>query len=167
LCASCYTALSKDSLPKFALNNHMYRGELPEYLKDITWVEEMACSLFRTTAHVARIFGSSSATDPLQMRGNTCAHPMHIFKNATSLPWAPSDLNDFISIVFVGPRKLRQEELRKLTPYVVRKAKIKALLAHLCVHDILYAGLPPPDQTVLDMYPDDDLLPGLADSIVY
>ena len=131
------------------------------------WVEEMACSLYRTTAHIARIFGSSSETDPLQMRGNICAHPMNLFKNATTLPWAPSDLNDLISVVFVGPRKLRPEELCKLTPYVVRKPKIAALLSFLCTHDILYAGLPPVSENVLDLYPDDGILPGLGESIVY
>ncbi|KAE9398094.1 hypothetical protein BT96DRAFT_777026, partial [Gymnopus androsaceus JB14] len=168
LCASCHTALSQGKMPRLALNNYMYRGELPEYLRDITWVEEMACSLYRTTAHVARIFGSSSSeTDPLQMRGNICAHPMNLFKNATTLPWAPSDLNDLISVVFVGPRKLRPEELRKLTPYVVRKPKIAALLSFLCTHDILYAGLPPVSENVLDLYPDDGILPGLGESIVY
>ncbi|KAE9391589.1 hypothetical protein BT96DRAFT_749375, partial [Gymnopus androsaceus JB14] len=167
LCCSCYTALSKEKMPRWALNNHMYRGELPEYLHDITWIEEMACSLYRTTAHVARIFGSSSETDPLQMRGNTCAHPMNLFKNATTLPWAPSDLNDLISIVFVGPRKLKPEELRKLTPYVVRKPKISALLKFLCTHNRLYVGLPAIDENTLDLYPENDILPGLAAGIVY
>ncbi|KAE9384567.1 hypothetical protein BT96DRAFT_841991, partial [Gymnopus androsaceus JB14] len=104
-----------------ALNNHMYRGELPPDLQDITWVEEVVCSLYCTTAHVARIFGSSSDSEPFQMCGNTCAHSMNLFKNAIMLPWAPSDLNDIITIVFIGPRKLRREELSKLTP---RKTEI-------------------------------------------
>ncbi|KAE9395281.1 hypothetical protein BT96DRAFT_761643, partial [Gymnopus androsaceus JB14] len=150
-----------------ALNNHMYRGELPADSKDITWVEEMACSLYHTTAHIARIFGSSSETNPLQMRGNTCAHPMNLFRNAASLPWTPSDLNDLINIVFVGPRKLNHKQMKKLTPYVVRKPKIAALLCFLCAHDRLYAGLPAIDQSALDLYPECNILPGLEDSIVY
>lgn len=119
----------------------MYRGELPPDLQDITWIEEMACSLYRTTAHIARIFGSTSDSDPFQLRGNTCAHPMNLFHNATSLPWAPADLNDLISIIFVGSRRLRKEELTKLTPYLVRKQKIIALLQYLCAHNSLYCIL--------------------------
>ncbi|KAE9392940.1 hypothetical protein BT96DRAFT_829941, partial [Gymnopus androsaceus JB14] len=93
-----------------ALNNNLYRGKLPLDLQDITWAEEMACALYPTTAHVARIYGSSSETDPLQLWGNTCAHPMNLFANATTLLWSPSDLNNLITIVFVGPRKLRRED---------------------------------------------------------
>lgn len=167
LCSSCYAALSKHNMPRLALNNNLYRGELPSYLQDITWVEEMACALYRTTAHVARIYGSSSDTDPLQLRGNTCAHPMNIFSNATTLPWSPTDLNDLITIIFIGPRKLRKEDWAKLTPYFVRKAKIVALLEFLRAHNKLYMNLPPLDMGILDLYPDNDLLPGLEERIIY
>ncbi|KAE9400121.1 hypothetical protein BT96DRAFT_746953, partial [Gymnopus androsaceus JB14] len=167
LCIQCYGPLCKNTMPRLALNNNMYRGELPPDLQDITWIEEMACALYRTTAHVARIYGSSAETDPLQLKGNTCAHPMNIFHNATTLPWAPTDLNNLITIVFVGPRKLRREDLHKLTPYVVRKPKIAALLNYLRAHDKLYAGLPPLDQNILDLYPEDGVLPGLEDRIIY
>ncbi|KAE9390703.1 hypothetical protein BT96DRAFT_833082, partial [Gymnopus androsaceus JB14] len=152
-CSMCYTALSKNEMPWLALNNHMYCGELPPDLQDITWVEEMACSLYCTTAHVARIFGSSSDSEPFQMCGNTCAHPMNLFKNATTLPWAPTStmLSALYSLV---PVNCGAKELSKLTPYVVRKPKIVALLTFLHAHNLLYAGLPPLDQCVLDMYPD-------------
>lgn len=127
----------------------------------------MACALYRTTAHVARLFGTSSEMEPLQIRGNTCAHPMDFVSNAKSLPWAPADLNNMISIVFIGPHKLREEDLKKLSPYIVQKPKIIGLLNHLRSHDILYANVPRPDQSVLDMYPDNGILPGLEEHIIY
>ncbi|KAE9389473.1 hypothetical protein BT96DRAFT_758331, partial [Gymnopus androsaceus JB14] len=167
LCVQCYGALSKNNMPRLALNNNLYRSELPLDLKDITWVEEMACTLYRTTAHVARIYGSSSETDPLQMQGNTCTHPMNLFANATTLPWSPSDLNDLITVVFISLRKLCREDWNELTPYIVCKPKIVALLNFLRTHDKLYAGLPAPDQHVLDFYPDNGLLPGLEERIIY
>ncbi|KAF9059122.1 hypothetical protein BDP27DRAFT_1163558, partial [Rhodocollybia butyracea] len=102
LCVECKGALSQSTMPRLAPNNCLYQGELLPELQALTWVEEMACSLCRTTAHVARLYGSSSPEDPLQLHGNTCAHPMKLFENATTLRWAPSDLNDLISIVFIG-----------------------------------------------------------------
>jgi len=95
----------------------------------LTWVEEMACSLYRTTAHVAILYStSSSEEDPLQLHGNACAHPMDMFRNAKQLPWSPSDLNDLISIIFVGPRQLNQKDLQKLAPYYfVRRSKLSRL----------------------------------------
>lgn len=100
-CAECQSALGKCKLPHLALNNGLYRGELPEDLKDITWVEEMACSLYRTTAHVARLYGSSSEENPLYIHGNTCAHPMQTTSHAKKLPRTPGDVNDLITVVFV------------------------------------------------------------------
>ncbi|KAE9404398.1 hypothetical protein BT96DRAFT_813702, partial [Gymnopus androsaceus JB14] len=167
LCIQCYGALSKNNMPQLALNNNLYRSELPLDLKDITWVEEMACALYCTTAHVAHIYGSSSETVPLQMRGNTCTHPMNLFANATTLPWSPSDLNNLITIVFISPCKLPCKDWNKLTPYVIHKPKIIALLNFLRMHDKLYAGLPAPDQRVLDLHPDNGLLPGLEECIIY
>lgn len=96
LCTPCFSSLTKNNMPHLALNNNLYCGELPDDLRDITWVKEMACALYRTTAHVACLFGTSSETEPLIIWGNTCAHPMNFFANATSLPWAPSDLNELI-----------------------------------------------------------------------
>lgn len=46
LCSSCHSLLEHNNLPRLALNNGLYRGELPPKLSDITWVEEMACSLY-------------------------------------------------------------------------------------------------------------------------
>lgn len=67
LCIQCSLPISRKEMPCLALNNNMYRGELPEDLQDITWVKEMACALYRTTAHVARLFGSSSESEPLHI----------------------------------------------------------------------------------------------------
>ncbi|KAJ4487108.1 hypothetical protein C8J55DRAFT_424193, partial [Lentinula edodes] len=167
LCHECLLYMQRSTMPRLALNNHLYRGELPEHLQNVSWVEEMACSIYRTSAHVTRIFGSSSECDPLQLHGNTCAHPLNICYTAKRLPWSPADLNDLISIIFVGPRKLTNEDLQKLTPFFVRRTVIQMLLLYLQQHNRLYIELPPIDEEILAMYPDNDLLPGLQDRFIY
>ena len=47
--------------------------------------------------------------------------------------------------------------MHKLMPYMVCKPKILVLLQYLWAHDILCAGLPPPDVHILDMYPDNGI----------
>jgi Domain of unknown function (DUF6570) len=61
ICYDCYTPLSATPprVPKFALKNNLYRGSLPNHLSDITWVEEQVCALYRSTALVTRLYGSS------------------------------------------------------------------------------------------------------------
>ena len=46
LCKECASHLRSNKLPRFALANNFYRGELPEEFKDLTLVEEMACAIF-------------------------------------------------------------------------------------------------------------------------
>ncbi|KAJ3909347.1 hypothetical protein F5879DRAFT_791812, partial [Lentinula edodes] len=166
-CRECYNSLRRVSMPRLALNNYLYRGELIEGIEDITWVEEMACAIYHTSAHVARIYGSSNAGDSLQLHGNVCAHALDICSVAKKLPWSPADVNDLISIVFVSKAKLKHDDLRKLKPYFVRRSVIRMLLSDLCHRNRLYTGLYTLDNSMLELYPDNDLLPGLQERIVY
>ncbi|KAJ3892229.1 hypothetical protein GG344DRAFT_45787, partial [Lentinula edodes] len=166
-CHDCYGSLRRSTMPRLALNNYLYRGELLEDIENITWVEEMACSIYRTTAHVVRIYGSSSPTDPLQLHGNVCAHPLNICANAKQLPWSPVDLNDLICVVFVGKNKLTEDDLVKLKPFFVRRNVVRMLLSDFCQRNRLYRGLYSLNNTVLNLYPENGLLPGLAERIVY
>ncbi|KAJ3916687.1 hypothetical protein F5877DRAFT_46122, partial [Lentinula edodes] len=166
-CHDCYGSLRRLKMPRLALNNYLYRGESLKELENVTWVEEMACSIYRTTAHVTRIFGSSSVTDPLQLHGNVCAHPLNMCAIAKKLPWSPTDLNDLITIIFVGKRKLSETDLLKLKPFFVRRSVIRILLSDLCKRNRLYKDLYSMDNSVLNQYPENDILPGLAERIIY
>ena len=47
-----------------ALSNRLYRGALPKEFCDITWVEEMVFSIFRTTAHVTHLYEATDSKQP-------------------------------------------------------------------------------------------------------
>ncbi|KAJ3762342.1 hypothetical protein EV360DRAFT_35918, partial [Lentinula raphanica] len=166
LCQECRSSLSNNKLPRLALNNHMFRGDLPDELQDVTWIEEMACALYRTTAHVTRLYNSSSPTDPLQLHGNACAHPLDVVNHANSLPWSPADLNQMLSVIFVGPRKLSISELNKLPQFIVRAPVIRKLYEHLRLHNRLYIDMPF-DDNAYAAYPEYGILPGFEKRIVY
>ena len=59
ICHDCYNSLSKNKLPRFALADHFYCGVLPEEFQNLTWVKEMVCAIYRTSAHVTRLYESS------------------------------------------------------------------------------------------------------------
>ncbi|KAJ3770177.1 hypothetical protein FB446DRAFT_808964, partial [Lentinula raphanica] len=166
LCHECKGALSKNKLPRLSLNNHMFRGELPEDLQDVTWIEEMACAIYRTTAHVTRLYSSTSAADPLQMHGNACAHPLDVVTHANSLPWMPADINNILSVIFVGPRKLTKTEINKLPQFLVRAPVIRRLFEYLHIHNRLYIDMPL-NEEALAAYPEHGILPGLDERFVY
>ena len=106
ICTKCHLALKKKSVPRLSLANHLYRGELPEEFRDLTWIEEMVCAKYRNTAHITCIYGSSDPSQPKVYHGNTCAHEMNVLSTATVLPRTTADMNDMLTIIFVGPKNL-------------------------------------------------------------
>ena len=140
ICTQCYSSLRRASMPKFALANCLYRGHLPSQFHDLTWVEEMVCSRYRYTAHITRIFQSSDPALPNVLHGNTCAHEMNVVSTASVLPRTPTDINEKLSVVFIGPGKLRPQFLKNI--YRIRKQKVWDFLLWLVSHNLLYSDMP-------------------------
>ena len=101
VCVECLSALKRNRIPRLSLANYLYRGKLPSELQDLTWVEEMVCAKYQSTAHVTRIYGSSDPSQPKVFHGNTCAHEMNVLSNATVLPCAVADVNDMLSVTLL------------------------------------------------------------------
>ncbi|KAF8838828.1 hypothetical protein BDN67DRAFT_906716, partial [Paxillus ammoniavirescens] len=164
ICADCSSSLSKPArVPRLALANNLYRGELPFYFRDLTWVEEKVCAVYCLTAHVTRLFQSSDPSQPRIFHGNTCTHDMNVVSTASVLPRTPADVNGYLSIVFVGPSKFDPKNLGSM--FRVRKEKIWHFLVWLKDHSRLYANIRLDSDNLL-LYPDDDMLPGLTERVI-
>ena len=64
------TSLINYKMPWFALADHFQHGELPHEFQDLTWVEEMTCARYCTTAHVTRLYESSDDKYPFVYHGS-------------------------------------------------------------------------------------------------
>jgi hypothetical protein len=163
ICMQCHSSLSKGAMPKFALANNLYRGNLPSQFHDLTWVEEMVCAQYHYTAHVTCLFQSHNPALPNVLHGNTCAHEMNVVSTASVLPQTPADINETLSIMFIGPGKFQTEYLKDV--YRICKAKVWDFLLWLTTHNLHYMNMPL-DKSILDEYPEDDALPGIENNIV-
>jgi hypothetical protein len=164
LCQDCDNELRASKIPKFSLRNNLYRGRLPDDLQDITWVEEKVCALHRVYADVARLFnGAQGESVPYRLVGNTCAYPCNVASTAVRLPRTPADVNGNLTIVFVGP-KFDANKLPRM--FRVRRRVIQRLLNFLSVHNPLYTDVPICHDT-LNEYPEDGILPHLAESVIF
>lgn len=163
ICADCLGPLSNKRVPRFALANNLFRGTLPPEFDDLNWVEERVCALAITTAIIARIYGSSDPRNPRYFRGNTCAHEMNVSSTATVLPRTPADINDHISVVFLGSAPFKDACLKSV--FFIRKQKVWALLLWLKRNNILYKDITL-SESILDLYPDQDMLPGVNDRVI-
>ena len=167
LCGNCCTVLGNTKsakVPRFALANHLYRGDLPDYFADLTWVEEKVCAKYSLTVHVTRLFHSNDPAQPHIFHGNTCSHDMNVVSTASVLPRTPCDVNGFISVVFLGPRPVKAEELGAI--FRVRKHKIWAFLLWLVNHNRLYADIVL-DRDILELYPNDRPLPDVTKRVIH
>jgi hypothetical protein len=163
LCCDCRSFLSKCKILRLALANNLYRGTLPNQFADLTWVEEKVCALYCITVHVTCLFQSSDPAQPRVFHGNTCAHEMNTVSTVTVLPRTPSDVNAFLSIVFIGPEKFDPKRMGML--FHVCRQKIWSFLMWLHHHNALYAQIPL-DSSIVSLYPDDGPIPGLADCVI-
>ncbi|KAF9648667.1 hypothetical protein BDM02DRAFT_3073707, partial [Thelephora ganbajun] len=164
MCNTCYTYLPKSSMLCFALANKLYCGRLPEEFQDLTWIEERLCAIYSNTAVMTRLYQSSDPLQPTVFHGNTCAHEMNVSSTVTVLPLTPSDVNDLLSIVFIGSRKFKPEYLGNM--YRIRKSKVWRFLQWLKVHNQLYENILL-DESVMDLYPDNGYLPGIEDGAIH
>ena len=166
-CRDCYTTLANsknDKIPCFAWANSLYRGELPTYFSDLSWVEEKVCARHCITAHVTQLIQSNDPSQPRVFHGNMCTHDMNIISTASVLPCTPTDVNRLIGIVFLGPKPISAEDLGPI--FRVRKEKIWAFLLWLTKNNHLYADISL-DRDILALYPDDGPLPGIVESVIH
>lgn len=165
VCDHCIHPLVAGHIPRLSLANHLWRGTLPVEFRDLTWVEEMICSIYRTNAIVARLFWATDEKVSHVLHGNTCAHEMNVASTASILPRTPSNMNDLIAVVFVGSRIKFPMKFRDV--FRIRKRKVWAFLLWLKRHNRLYRHIPL-DPTAMDLYDDDDgPLPGLEERVVF
>ena len=154
VCVECFTTLQRNRLPRLSLANFLYRGKLPDEFRDLTWVEEMVCAKYWNSAHVTHLYGSSDPSQPKLFHGNTCAHKMNVLSTATVFPCTTSDVNDMLTVVFIGSRKFDVDCLHVM--FRVQKSKIWRLLIWLTTHNRLYTDIRL-DPSIMNSYPEDDV----------
>lgn len=75
----------------------------------------------------------------------------------------PSDVNGFLSVVFIGPEKFDAKQFGSL--FRICKQKIWDFLIWLCHHNAMYANIPL-NPAIMSLYPDDGPIPGLDAHVV-
>jgi hypothetical protein len=167
VCGDCLSKLQQSDIPKFALKNNLYRGRVPDEFSDLTWIEEMVCCVYRTTAHVIRLFNSDNDKQPKIFHGNVCAHEMNIVNTATELPCTPQDINGSISVVFIGPEKFKADAIHKL--FRIRRDKVWAFLHWLkfTAQHPLYVDIPLSEDNLFQYDETTSILPGINEWIIH
>ena len=162
---------SARKLPRFSWKNNKYLGTLPEEFHDMTLAERQICSLSHAVTHITKIYvsKSTSATEDdiysTKLHGNVCAFPTNNHRLANHLPNTLADLNNILTVVYIGHRKPKKTNFRYVLR--VRKQKVSDYLSYLLTHHKSYKELP--DSHVLwerlKELPEDDVPTGLFEQV--
>lgn len=135
ICSHCDASLVKGHRPKFALANHLWIGDTPDCLKDLTLGEHALISRIRYNQCVVRVSQGHA-----KMIANVIAFEHPSKKIYDRLPMSKSDLCEVLSIVYTGVSPPSDEDLKR-TPVLVRREKVRAALEWLRLNHKDYQDL--------------------------
>ena len=163
LCKHCLGSLQRGRVPDLALCNHLYLGDVPPELQDLTVVEESMIALCRAKCCVVRLKadGHKYAAHSAQrgVKGNLIIYPQKPSESAKKLPPSIEDITSPLCVLFVGSHPPSADWLReKAKPLAVRGNKVRRALLWLKRHNRLYKHIEI-DEAVLQQLEADPVLP--------
>ncbi|KAJ6505149.1 hypothetical protein C8R45DRAFT_791046, partial [Mycena sanguinolenta] len=120
--------------------NGLWIGNVPEELKELTFLEEQCIARARATRCMYKLVLGPSGQ--FAARGNVCILPQDTASFLSAMPVPLSQLRDEICVILVGApdAEVTQDMLRK-SPLLVRREKLRKALFWLIAHNPLYKDL--------------------------
>ena len=158
MCNECYVCLEKNNLPKYAMNNNLVIGKVPEQFVRLTIVEECCISRARILMNMIKLDNKGANG----IRGNVITFPQNPDNILNVLPQIPNS-TDF-QILFSGKNKPTKLDLKKVLRF--RRSIIQNCLLWLQKNNKFYADIII-DETLLNQLPENDIPDLLFDNIVF
>ena len=140
VCSACHSSLRSGSLPKGAILNGFDVGcnrHMPDYLKNLTEVEEMLIAKSRPFGKVRKLGGDS--INYRHIGGHVIIVPEKVSTVYSVLPSRALSLPEVIKVVWVGKD---QPTYKNLKPYLeVRREVVQQALLGLKVNNPVYVDI--------------------------
>ena len=141
ICSPCRASIHNNEVPKYALAQGLWIGQVPEELSSLRFVERMLVARVRQSCCCIRI-----ASGMHKMKANVIAFQSPIPKVYNILPPPKDDIQEVLAIMFTGPSKPTASDYKR-TPCLVRRNHVKKALEWLRLNHIDYE-----DITISDMH---------------
>ncbi len=129
VCQHCLPALTSGSLPRHALANGLWVGDVPPELKELNFVERLLVVQERHNACTVRV----SKVGHRRMRANAVIFPQPVRKFYSMLPPPREDIEECLSILFVGTCLPTEKDFQR-TPFIVRRDVVLRALKWLILN---------------------------------
>ncbi|KAF7796802.1 hypothetical protein EIP86_007986 [Pleurotus ostreatoroseus] len=126
VCKACYNALKKHShLPRNALANGLWIGEVPVELSSLNLFEKYMIARYRHNVCVVTVAGGAR-----KMHANAVVFAQPVAKFCKKLPPSPDELSEVLAVLFTGPCRPTEDDWKR-TPLLIRRDKVLAALLWL------------------------------------
>lgn len=148
ICNLCRSDLRKKNIPRLALTNNLWLGEVPAVLKNLRYVEKLLIQRIRHTCCFVKV-----ASGQKKMKANIIAFQSPIPKVYKILPPPREDMDDVLAIMFTGKCKPTPEDLKR-TPFLVRRNYVINALEWLKINHQDYEDIDISSDNI-NSYPED------------
>lgn len=135
ICLECDRSLRNSRRPKMALANHLWVGDVPECLKDLTLGE---CALIARVRHNQCVVRVSQGHAKMVANVIAFEHPSK--KIYDKLPMRREDVSEVLAVLYTGVDPPTEDDLKR-TPVLVRRNRVRAALEWLRLNHKDYADL--------------------------
>ena len=149
-CPTCVKSLSEGVMPKNALADGLWLGDIPKELACLTFAEKLLISRIRRNACIASV---ASGGRKLVAKAVMFTNPLP--KVYSILPPPREDFDEVLAVIFTGPTKPTPADLHR-TPFLVRRNNIGHALRWLVANHSDYADVEI-SQKNLASYPEHDV----------
>ena len=135
VCSACIISLKKRKVPKMALANGLWIGEVPNILQDLTFAEQILISRIRHNRCLMRVSsGRAMMTANVIMFANPTVKVYH------ALPPSLEELDEVLAFTYTGSTNPTEKDFAR-TPMLVRRIKVCKALEWLKLNHADYADL--------------------------
>lgn len=136
VCSTCHGAVKKRKrLPVVSLANGLCMGDVPPELQDLNFMERTMIALYRHNICVLNV--NSTRNEQRRMKANAVIFSQPIQKVRAVLPPPPEELDDCVLVLFTGPCKPTEQDLKR-TPFLFRRRHFLRALNWLREHNRYY-----------------------------
>ncbi|PPQ75527.1 hypothetical protein CVT24_013233 [Panaeolus cyanescens] len=149
ICDTCRRCIREGKVPRLALANGLWIGQVPVQLKRLRFAERLLVARIRHTCAYVKV-----ASGMRKMKANVIAFENPIPKVYNKLPPPREDMDDVLAILFTGPCKPNEEDFKR-TPLLIRRNVVLEALEWLILNHIGYYGIEISREN-LEQYPEDE-----------
>ena len=149
-CLSCICSLADGKMPKNALASGLWLGEVPDVLKQLIFAEKLLVSSIQRNMCVTHV---ASGGRKLVAKAVMFTNPLP--KIYSVLPPPLKDFDDMLAVIFTGPVKPTEDDLKR-TPFLVRRSAVGNAIRWLKLNHTDYFDVDVSEDN-LNQYPDSDI----------